>query len=111
MRFKGSDAKRRKILRRTVATIADLDARKMVMAAPHKALLGKPGDPVAFIWRPSGPVPAADPPIAEPFLNEMLLLLRANCSVILISDDHQSRDRAVALLQAALDDERPPVLS
>jgi len=111
MRFKESDAKRRKMFRRAVATIADLAAREMVMAAPHKAFFGKPGDPVAFVWRPSGPVPAADPPIVDSILRQMLSLLRTNFSVILISDDRQSRDRAVAILQAALAAERPAVLS
>lgn len=101
----------RKRLRRAVVTIPDESVRTLVMTSPYKALFGLPGCPVGFIWRPSGPVPVADRPIAEPFLHEMLLLLRTNRSVILISDDRQSRDRAVALLKASLSEERPVVLS
>ena len=66
---------------------------------------------IASVWRPSGPVPETDPPIAGPILDGMVLLLRARLAVILIADDRRSRDRAVALLKAALDDGRPPVLS
>ena len=106
-----SDAKRRKIFRRAVATIRDPAMRRMVMAAPHKALLGRPTDPVGSVWRPSGPVPEADPPIAGPILSAMLETMRENYSVILVAWDRQSRDRALALLQAALDDERASVLS
>jgi hypothetical protein len=99
------------MFRRAVATIPDPAIRDMVMAAPHKALIGRATDSVGFVWRPSGPVPEADPPIARPLLDEMLDTLRLNSSVILVAEDRRSRDRAVALLKAALDDERPPVLS
>jgi hypothetical protein len=56
-------------------------------------------------------VPEVDPPIAAPFLRAMLELLRRNFSVMLIAEDSQSRDRAVALLKAALNDEVPSALS
>ena len=108
---RGSDAKRRKIFRRAAATIQDLAIRDMVMAAPHKAFFGRPTNPVGFVWRPAGPVPEADPPIAAPFLTAMMALLRRNFSVILIAEDRQSRDRAVALVKAALNDEVPSALS
>jgi hypothetical protein len=106
-----SDARRRKMFRRAAATIQDLAIRDMVMAAPHKAFFGRPTDPVGSVWRPAGPVPEADPPIAAPFLRAMLELLRRNFSVMLIADDRHSRNRAVALLKAALDDEVPSALS
>jgi hypothetical protein len=106
-----SDARRRKVFRRAAATIQDLAIRDLVTAAPHKAFFGRPTDSVGSFWRPAAPVPEADPPIAAPFLRAVLELLRRNFSVILIADDRQSRDRAVALLKAALDDEVPSVLS
>ena len=96
---------------RAAATIPDSALREMVMTAPHKAFFGNPTYPVGFVWRPLGPVPEADPPIAGPLLDVMFELLRQNSSVILISDDRRSRDRAVALLQAALANERTAVLS
>jgi hypothetical protein len=106
-----SDAKRRKMFRRAVSSIPDPAMRDMVMAAPHKALFGRPSDRVGSVWRPAGPVPKCDPPIAAPFLEVMLGLLREGTSVILIADDRDSRDRAVALLRAALDERRPALLS
>jgi hypothetical protein len=99
------------MIRRAVATIPSPAIRDMAMAAPHKALFGKPGDPVGFVWLPSGLVPQADSPIAGPMLCDMLATLRANYRVMLIANDRQSRDRTGALLKAALDDERPLVLS
>jgi hypothetical protein len=111
MNPKLSDAKRRKIFCRAVATIRDPAVRDMVMTAPHKAFFGRRTDTVGFVWRPAGAVPDADPPIAAPFLRAMLELLRRNFSVMLIAEDRQSRDRAVALLKAALDDEVPSALS
>ena len=96
---------------RAAATIPDSALREMVMTAPHKAFFGNPTYPVGFVWRPLGPVPEADPPIAGPLLDVMLELLHQNFSVILVADDRQSRDRAVALLKAALYDERSSVLS
>jgi hypothetical protein len=106
-----SDANRRKIFRRAVATIRDSAIRDMVMAAPHKAFFGSPFDSVGIVWRPAGPVPKSDPPIAGPFLRDMLEMLRQNARVILIADDRDSRDRAVALLSAALDERLPALLS
>jgi hypothetical protein len=111
MNPKLSDAKRQKLFRRAVATIRDPAIRDMVMTAHHKAFFGRPTDTVGFVWRPAGAVPQARPPIAAPFLTAMMALLRVNFSVILIAEDRQSRDRAVALLKAALDDELPSVLS
>lgn len=111
MRVNMSEGIRRRLFRRAVATIGAPAVRAMVMATPHKALFGHPGNHAAFAWRPIGPVPDTDPPIAEQGLAIMLSLLRANFAVILIADDRQSRDRAVALLKAALDDELPSVLS
>jgi hypothetical protein len=102
MNPKLSDAKRRKLFRRAVDTIRDPRVRDMVMSAPHKAFFGRPTDTVGFVWRPTGPVPSTDPHIVGPFLE----FLRLNSSVILIVDDSKRRDRAVALLSAALE-ERP----
>jgi hypothetical protein len=111
MNPKLSDAKRQKIFRRAVATIRDPAIRDMVMTAPHKAFFGRPTDTVGFVWRPTGPVPCTDPPIAGPLLHVMLELLHLNSSAILIADDSETRDRAVALLSAALDQRQPAVLS
>ncbi len=111
MNPKLSDAKRRKIFRRAAATIPDPAFREMVMSARHKAFFGRPTDTVGFVWRPTGPVPSTDPPIAGPLLHMMLECLRLNSSVILIADDRESRDRAVALLSAALNERQPAVLS
>jgi hypothetical protein len=106
-----SPAKQRKLFRRAVATIADPAYREMVMSARHKAFVGRPIDTVGFVWRAAGPVPSTDPPIAGPLLHVMLECLRLNCSVILIADDRESRDRAIALLLAALDERQPAELS
>jgi hypothetical protein len=111
MNPKLSDAKRRKIFRRAVATIRDPAIRDMVMTAPHKAFFGRPTDTVGFLWRPTTPVPSTDPPIAGPFLHMMLECLRLNSSVILIADDRETRDRAVALLLAALEERHEAPLS
>jgi hypothetical protein len=111
MRKTMNEAKHRKMFHRAVATIPDPSLRAMVMAAPHKALFGQPGCCVGYVWLPSGPVPDTDPPIVGPLLDEMIRQLHAGYAVILISNDRRSRDRAVACLQAALDDERPPVVS
>jgi hypothetical protein len=104
-------AKQRKMFRRAVATIRDPRVRDMVMTAPHKAFFGRPTDIVGFLWRPRTPVPSTDPPIAGPFLHMMLECLRLNSSVILITDDRETRDRAVALLLAALEERHEAPLS
>jgi hypothetical protein len=61
--------------------------------------------------RPTKPVLSTDPPLAGPLLHDMLELLHLNPSVILIADDRETRDRAVALLSAALDERQPAVQS
>ena len=106
-----SRAKQRKLFRRAVATIADPAFREMVMSARHKAFFGRPTDIVGFLWRPTTPVPSTDPPIAGPLLHMMLECLRLNSSVILIADDRETRDRAVALLLAALEERHEAPLS
>src|SRR5260221_14739418 len=102
MNPKLSDAKRRKLFRRAVATTRDPAVRDTVMTAPHKAFFGRPTDTEGFVWRPIGPAPNTDLPIAGPFLRVMLEFLRPNSSVILIAEGSEPRDRAVALLSAAL---------
>lgn len=113
MQPKLSDASRRKVFRRAAATIADPGLRAMVMGSPYKALVGNPRRAVGFVWTRIGPVPApeSDPPIVGVMVANMLKVLRDNYSVILVAPDRPSRDRALALLKAALDDERPMVLS